>query len=92
MAMIARLLHIFWVLFILLTAVAASAADQRIIVGFQEAPPLIFSDANGQIRGIAVIFSPTSPGKRGGRSNTSPAPILHAASAWKPVKSIFYLA
>ena len=38
----------------LLSAIAASAADQRIIVGLHDNTPLIFTDTDSQVKGIAV--------------------------------------
>ena len=46
----------FFLLFILclFSAVAASAADQRIIVGLHDNTPLIFTDTDSRVKGIAV--------------------------------------
>jgi len=44
------LLILFW----LHWGAAASVADDRIIVGFHENTPLIFTDTDGQVKGIAV--------------------------------------
>ena len=38
----------------LLSAIAASAADQRIIVGLHDNTPLIFTDTDSRVKGIAV--------------------------------------
>jgi sigma-B regulation protein RsbU (phosphoserine phosphatase) len=38
----------------LFSAIAASAADQRIIVGLHDNTPLIFSDSDNRVKGIAV--------------------------------------
>jgi hypothetical protein len=46
----------FFLLFILcmFSAIDASAADQRIIVGLHDNTPLIFTDSDSQVKGIAV--------------------------------------
>ncbi|MBC2712548.1 MAG: transporter substrate-binding domain-containing protein [Desulfosarcina sp.] len=49
-------IRFFFLLFIfcVFSATAASAADQRIIVGIHENTPLIFTDSDSQVKGIAV--------------------------------------